>query len=353
MNVAGAALALAVGLLAAPPSTHAAPNGAPNGAPHAATKAASTTPATPTALPPGLPPVAATAEELRRRPPTAPDALWLYDSEGDVAVDLWGPVDPTLQEDAKALFAAEPLFATALAEGRFSLALVDITDPRRVATALLNPDREVFTASMAKIAVLLGAVDRARRDRSFGRVESLRSLLDPMIKASSNEAALALYRRVGHDAIAGAVVGHRLYEPQTGGLWWSAGHDHASPVTHTNITGTARQAARYFLLMEQGRLVTPKDSRTIKDVLHNAALALFSKGIQKKFPDVRYYGKPGIYGLNVSEGMLIESRACRYILAIVTTGLAYEEPAFQRFGQALHARMVARHAPTGGTAVVP
>jgi beta-lactamase class A len=300
--------------------------------------------------------VVGAAPPARARPPSSPSSssssssppgLWLLDQGGDRDTDLWGPADPTLQAEVDALLGSEALFAAARAEGRFTLALVDLSDPHHLATALVDPDREMFTASMSKIALLLGAVDRARRDPSFARVPSLRPLLDPMIKASSNEAATAVYQQVGHDAVVAALTAHRLYEPATGGLWWSMGRDRRSPLTHTNIAGTARQAARFFLLMEQGRLVSPDDSRTIKDVLGNAALALFSKGIQRQFPDVRYYGKPGIYGRNVSEAMLIESRACRYVLAIVTSGLAYEDPAFQRFGRSLHARMVARHAPGG------
>jgi beta-lactamase class A len=276
--------------------------------------------------------------------PAARPPLWLRDRAGDVENDLWGPVDPTLQTDIEQVFFTEPTFARARDEGRFSLVLVDITDPRQLRTAMVNPDREVFTASMSKIAVLLGVVDKLRHNPQGLTLAAVRHRLDEMIKRSSNEAAIDLYRTVGHDAVAGAVLRHGLNDPEHGGLWWSSGGPaRGSPGTGLPIAGTARQAARYFVLMEQGRLVSPDDSRIIKDVLRDAILALFSKGIVKKFPDVRYYGKPGIYGLNVSEGMLLEAERCRYVLAVVTTGLAYEDPAFQRFGQRIHERMMARH----------
>jgi hypothetical protein len=226
----------------------------------------------------------------------------------------------------------------------FPPVLVDVTDPRRLQAAMVDPDREAFVASMAKIAVLLGVVDHLRHAPGRLTLSSLRPQLDDMIKRSSNEAALSLYRTVGHDAVAGAVWRHALHDAAHGGLWWSTGGAaHASPTTGLAIAGTARQAARFFVLMEQGRLVSPADSRLIKDVLHNSILAVFGKGIVKQFPDVRYYGKPGIYGLNVAEGMLIEARRCRYVLAIVTSGLAYEDPAFQRFGRRLHEAMLRRH----------
>ena len=301
---------------------------------HAATSATTTTTTT-----------NATATALRaRRAPDGPDALWLYDNDGDVTNDLWGAIDPSLQATVDAVFATEPTFAAARAAGRFSLVLVDVTDPRHLQAAMVDPDREAFTASMSKIAVLLGVVDKLRNDPGRLTLHALRPQLDDMIKRSSNEAASSLYRTVGHDAVAGAVLRHGLNDDVHGGLWWSTGGAaHASPKSGIPIAGTARQAARYFLLMEQGRLVSPDDSRTIKDVLHNSILALFSKGIVKQFPDVRYYGKPGIYGLNVAEGMLIEAARCRYVLAVVTSGLAYEDPAFQRFGQRLHEAMLRRH----------
>ena len=293
----------------------------------------------------------ASVDVLRaRKAPDVPGSLWLYDSDGDVTTDLWGGVEPSLQADVDAVFATEPTFAAARDAGRFSLVLVDVTDPRHLQAAMVDPDREAFTASMSKIAVLLGVVDKLRHEPGSLTSSSLRPQLDDMIKRSSNEAALALYRTVGHDAVAGAVLRHGLNDAEHGGLWWSTGGSaHASPKTGIAIAGTARQAARYFLLMEQGRLVSPADSRTIKDVLHNSILALFSKGIFKQFPDVRYYGKPGIYGLNVAEGMLVEARRCRYVLAVVTTGLAYEDPAFQRFGQRLHETMLRRHPAVAAT----
>jgi hypothetical protein len=295
----------------------------------------------------------ASADALRvRHAPEQVGSLWLYDSDGDVTTDLWGAVEPSLQADVEAVFAAEPTFAAARDAGRFSLVLVDITDARHLHAAMVDPDREAFTASMSKIAVLLGVVDKLRHDPGRLTLPALRPQLDDMIKRSSNEAALSLYRTVGHDAVAGAVLRHGLNDTEHGGLWWSTGGaGHTSPRTGIAIAGTARQAARYFLMMEQGRLVSPADSRTIKDVLHNSILALFSKGIFKQFPDVRYYGKPGIYGLNVAEGMLIESPRCRYVLAIVTSGLAYEDPAFQRFGQHLHETMLRRHPAVASTAI--
>lgn len=275
----------------------------------------------------------------KAKKPAGPERLSLYDAQGDLTTDLWAPPNEELQAQVDALLKARPPFAKALAEEQLSLVLVDLTNPRALAAAAVRPDWETFPASLGKIAILLGVVNKAKPDE----LKTLRPSMDRMIKASSNEDASALFAWAGHDSIVAAVKKHQLYDEHAGGLWWTPSAPWPkSPKGQLRIAATARQVARYFLLMEQGKLVSPDDSRTIKAVFHNAGLALFSKGIQKRFGDTEYYGKPGILGKEIAEGMLIESPGARYIVAIVMKGLDKDDPAFQEFGQALHELMLER-----------
>jgi hypothetical protein len=278
-----------------------------------------------------------------------PEQLSLFDAHGDLTTDLWGPPNAELQAQVEGLLRTRAPFAKALAAEQLSLVLVDLTKPGELAAAAVRPDWETFPASLGKIAILLGVVNKARGSKELS---ALRPSMDRMIKASSNEDAAALFTWAGHASIVEAVQQHRLYDEKTGGLWWTPSAPWPkSPKEHLRIAATARQVARYFLLMEQGKLVSPDDSRTIKAVFRNAGLALFSKGIQKRFGDTTYYGKPGILGKEIAEGMLIESPGARYIVAIVMKGLDKDDPAFQEFGQALHAMMLERGKPRGNWAL--
>ncbi len=275
----------------------------------------------------------------KAKKPAGPERLSLFDAQGDLTTDLWGEPNAELQDQVDQLLKARAPFAKALANEQLSLVLVDLTSPNELAAAAVRPDWETFPASLGKIAILLGVMNKASLDEQ----KTLRASMDRMIKASSNEDASALFAWAGHDAIVSAVKKHGLYDEKAGGLWWTPSAPWPkSPKGQLRIAATARQVARYFLMMEQGKLVDPEHSRTIKAVFHNAGLALFSKGIQKRFGDTEYYGKPGILGKEIAEGMLIESPGARYILAIVMKGLDKDDPAFQEFGQALHALMLRR-----------
>ncbi len=320
-----------------PPPTERAP----------ATDAASSTPQPdkPPPAEPAPPPPPTLSPPADAHDPTASDALWLYDHGGDVQTDLLtGQPDPELQALMMDVIQTTPAFKAALDREGLGMVLVDISDPRQVVHAEINADWETFTASLSKIAVLLGVVNTAHQQKNPDLLVQHKEAMDQMIKWSSNQHAIELFGVFGHEAISGAVREHGLYDDERGGLWWTRSSAKSPSVkTGTNVAGTARMVARYFLMMEQGKLVTPDDSRFIKSVLNNAALAIFSQGIQKAYPDVTYYGKPGIYGEAVAEGLLIEGPNTRYVMAILTTGLDYQDPVIGEFGEKLHAKMRERH----------
>ena len=251
---------------------------------------------------------------------------------------LWGEPDADLQRQVTEVLSANPMLGKAHAENRVSVALVDLSDPNDIAYALVRPDWEVFTASMSKIAVLLGVVSK-------GGYEPVRSRMDDMIKRSDNDQTNWLYWWAGHDAITSALYAHDLYDDATGGLWWTPTYRSTpnSPKSGLMICGTARQAARYLLLMEQGRLIDSESSKVIKDVLRNSGLAVLFPGIREIDKSARYYGKPGVYEGYVSEAMLVESGAMRYILVVITKGTVYKHPDFYAFGAAVHRLISSRN----------
>src|SRR5689334_18040899 len=53
----------------------------------------------------------------------------------------------------------------AVQDGRLAATLVDITDPARPRMAQVNGDQMMYAASLPKIAILLGAFQKAAEDR--------------------------------------------------------------------------------------------------------------------------------------------------------------------------------------------
>ena len=273
-----------------------------------------------------------------------PLGLWLYDQGGDLNEDLWGAPDPELTKMVLGILEKAPMLARAYSEQRFSLALVDITVPDRLRYTLLRPDWEIFTASLSKIAVLLGVIHKVQQKGALARFSQVQKRANQMIKFSSNKQASYLFRWAGFDYIRDGLHSQGLYHKKTGGLWWTpSGAYPRSPKQQLRICGTARQVARYLLLMEQGRLISPEGSQLIKGVLHNSTLAIFFRGIKKVEPKAKYYGKPGILRSSISEGMLIEGESTRYILAVLTEGTDDKNLSFRLFGEHLHRAMMERH----------
>ncbi len=281
-------------------------------------------------------------------PLDAEDALWLYDSGGDTTTELLSEeleIDAELQADMLAVVNSIPEFRRALASDRLGLFLVDLNDPLNLRLATVRPDWETFTASLSKIAVLLATVQKARDDDDPDLLVRRKEELDLMIKRSKNPATMAIFGEVGFEAMRDSVYRYHLYDDQLGGLWWTPNYNNRTVKTRGSITATPRMATRYFLMMEQGRLLDAEGSRTIKAILKQRALAVFSRGIQAAYPEVVYYGKCGILDTAISEVMLIEAPDTRYIFTILSRGLPdYKSPILRRFGRDLHAMMKRRGA---------
>jgi beta-lactamase class A len=238
---------------------------------------------------------------------------------------LWSWLDPDLESglaDALRNLGLE----WALRERKLGVALVDITEPGRPRVAALNGDSMLYAASLPKICVLLAAFEKAAEGR-FTIDEGARALMLNMIRRSSNSAATALMERIGRDYIARVMLSprYRLYDPlHNGGLW--AGKDYAKvgawrrdPMYNLSHGATPMQVARFFYLLETGRLVSPQASRDMKDILGNSAIHhKFVRGLEAVQPTARVYRKSGTWGISHADGALIERRdGVTYIAAAI------------------------------------
>jgi beta-lactamase class A len=228
---------------------------------------------------------------------------------------LWSWLDPAL-ESGLAASLGELGLQGPLEQRKLAVALVDITDPREPRVAALNGDTMLYAASLPKICVLLAAFQKAAEGR-FEIDDENRALLLNMIRRSSNSAATALMERVGRDYIARVMLSprYRLYDPlHNGGLW--AGKDYArvgawrrDPMYNLSHGATAMQVARFYYLLETGRLVGPEASREMKEILGNSAIHhKFVRGLEEVQPAARVYRKSGTWGISHADGALVERR---------------------------------------------
>ena len=229
----------------------------------------------------------------------------------------------------------------AVQEGRLAAALVDITDPARPRLAQVNGDRMMYAASLPKIAILLGAFQKAAEDKltlDAAALEELRL----MIRHSSNSAASAMLHRVGTDYLARVLQSkrYRLYDPAVnGGLWvgkaYGAGRaTRRDPLHNLSHGATAYQVARFYYLMETGQLVSPEASRQMKEIMSAPALHhKFVKGLEQAHPDAQVYRKSGTWRTYHADSAIVERKGRRYI----AVGLA-DDP---RGGDWLRALIVA------------
>jgi beta-lactamase class A len=148
----------------------------------------------------------------------------------------------------------------------------------------------------------------------------LRSQLVDMIRVSSNTAATAVLDQVGFAQVARAVqqAPYRLYDPVDGGLWVGKAYGRndywqRDPVGNTSHGATARQAARFFVLLQKGLLVSPQASSRMKEILGDPGIShKFVRGLSGH-PAAQIYRKSGTWRDYHADAALIEEGDRAYV----------------------------------------
>ena len=229
-------------------------------------------------------------------------------------------MDRQLQQDVSRVLTGLKL-TEALRKKQLALVLADITRPRSPRMAAFNGDEIIYAASLPKIAILLAA---------FVQIEKGAMALDPeshetltkMIRKSSNMAATEMYHKVGPKRIAQVLQSpeYRLYDPSgPGGLWCGkpygqAGAWRRDPLARLSHAATAIQTARFYYLLETGRLVGPSLTRKMKAIMSRPAIDhKFVKGLKGR-PGVRMYRKSGTWRRWHADSALVECGRYTYII---------------------------------------
>lgn len=209
----------------------------------------------------------------------------------------------------------------AVSSKNLSIALVDITDPLKPKMASVNGDQMMYAASLPKIAILLGAFERIAEGEMDLDAQT-RDQLTRMIRNSSNTAATRMLNRVGKPYLAKLLQSprYKLYDPErNGGLWVGKDYGKAAawkrdPLYNLSHGATAYQVARFYYMLETGRLVSPETSREMKEILGNPAIShKFVKGLKQADPDARIFRKSGSWRQYHADSAIIEHEGRRYI----------------------------------------
>lgn len=147
-------------------------------------------------------------------------------------------------------------------------AAVGLLDLRALRLAMIHSDREEYAASVAKIGILL-AWFQLNPAAATNMDATTRHELGLMIKASSNEIASKFSRQLGLWRIQHVLDSYRFYDATRGGGIWVGKHygeaseRFGSPAADNSHAATVRQLLRFYLLLEQGRLVSPAASKAM------------------------------------------------------------------------------------------
>jgi beta-lactamase class A len=205
-------------------------------------------------------------------------------------------------------------------------AAAGVLDLRRLRLAMIHPDREDYAASVAKIGILL-AYFQLRPDAIRELDPQVRNELGLMAKASSNEMAAKYSRELGLHQIQEVLDSYGFYDANRGGGLWVGRHygqdieRYGDPVGDHSHAVTVRQVLRYFLLLEQGKLVSPKASHLMREIFESPVIPhdqiKFVQALDGR-PDVRIIRKWGTWQDWLHDSAVITGPSRHYILVGLT-----------------------------------
>ena len=233
---------------------------------------------------------------------------------------LWESYDHGLQQQLEAVLKDMGL-DKAVRNKKLAVTLVDITDLEEPLVASINGDTMIYAASLPKIAILMGAFVEIDHGNLTLDTDT-RDSLTRMIRKSSNADATRMLNLVGKSRLLEILQDdeYDLYDERVnGGLWvgkeyGKAGAYQRDPLANLSHGATAMQAAKFYYLMETGRLANPELTKEMKAMLGNPGIKhKFVKGLSS-FPDAKIFRKSGSWSRWHADSALIEANGRKYII---------------------------------------
>jgi beta-lactamase class A len=239
----------------------------------------------------------------------------------DYILDYDSPTDPALQKQLEQV--DESLREKfAMTTEQTAVGLLDLNTNR---LALIHPDRIEYAASVPKVGILLTYFHD--HPEAVDHLDSTtQHELGLMAKASNNEMASKFSHQLGLKHIQEVLAEYHFYDPSHGGGIWVGKHygkdseRYPDPVGNHSHAATVRQLVRYFLMLEQGKLVSPTASEKMKQIFLSPDIPhddiKFVKGLKGR--DVQIIRKWGSWENWYHDCALVSGKDRHYILVALT-----------------------------------
>jgi beta-lactamase class A len=238
-------------------------------------------------------------------------------------LDFISRTDPALQSSVEKID-TELRDKFGMTREQTAVGVLDLTGNEHL--ALLNPDRMDYGASVPKIGILLAYFDLTPR-AATQLDPTVRKELGQMIKNSNNEMASKYSHLLGLKAVQGVIEKYKLWDPNHGGGIWVGKHygkdaeRYPDPITKNSHAITVRQVMRFYLLMLQGKLVSPEASQRMLEIFESPDLPhdqnKFVKGLAGR-DGVNVIRKSGTWDTWFHDSAIITAPGRRYILVAMT-----------------------------------
>jgi uncharacterized protein YbbC (DUF1343 family) len=202
---------------------------------------------------------------------------------------------------------------------------VGLLDLQSLRLAMLHPDSEFYAASVAKIGILL-AYFQLHPTAATNLDSQTRHELGLMIRPSSNEMATKFAQQMGLRPIQQVLDSYHFYDASRGGGLWvgkyygKGGERIGDPVADHSHAATVRQLLRFYLLLEQGKLVSPAASRTMLEIFGMPEIPAepdkFVKGLAGR--DLQILRKSGSWEDWLHDTAIVRGPGRHYILVALT-----------------------------------
>lgn len=204
-------------------------------------------------------------------------------------------------------------------------AAVGVLDLNTLRLAMIHPDREEYAASVPKIGILL-AYFQLHPEAVTNLSAQTRHELGLMAKVSNNEMAAKFSRELGLKQIQAVLDSYHFYDTNHGGGIWVGKHYGkgseriGSPAGDNSHAATVRQLLRYFLLLEQGKLVSPAASKAMREIFTSPDIPhddiKFVRGLTGR--DVQIIRKWGSWQDWLHDSAVVTGGGRHYILVALT-----------------------------------
>ena len=236
-------------------------------------------------------------------------------------LDYRTPVDAGLQAKLEAI--------DATLRAQFGMSVeqtaVGVLDFKTLRLAMVRPDQIDYAASVPKIAILL-AYFQTHPEAATNLDAQTRRELGRMIKVSDNEMAAKYSQQIGLKKIQQVLDSYHFYDAAHGGGLWVGKHygkgdeRYGDPIANHSHAATVRQLLRYYLLLEQRKLVSTEASRTMREIFASPDIAhlddRFVKGLDGR--NVHILRKAGWWENWFHDTAIVEGGGRHYCVVAMT-----------------------------------